>query len=147
MRDGHVEQIGTADEIYNRPATPFVAGFVGVSNILSGEAARVATGSPETVTVRPEKIRMTGLDEPPPPGESSLTGHVREVVYLGANTRFVVELDAGGELVVVQQNLRQSSMEALQVRGRAVRLVWDRLHSRRVGEDGSGSHGPREEGA
>jgi putative spermidine/putrescine transport system ATP-binding protein len=68
------------------------------------------------------------------------------VVYLGANTRYTVELDAGGELVVVQQNLTQSSMEALQVRGRAVRLVWDRLHSRRVHPDqAAGDPGEEEE--
>jgi putative spermidine/putrescine transport system ATP-binding protein len=54
------------------------------------------------------------------------------VVYLGAHTRYIVELDAGGELVVLQQNLAQSSMEALEVRGRPVRLAWDRQHSRTI---------------
>ncbi len=65
------------------------------------------------------------------------TGSVREVVYLGAITRYVVELDEGGELVVMQQNLETSSMEALQVRGKAVRLRWDRSNNRPV-EDPAG---------
>ena len=59
-------------------------------------------------------------------------GHVREVVYLGAVTRYIVPLDVGGELVVMQQNLTTSSMEALQVRGKSVRLVWDRRNNRPV---------------
>ena len=66
------------------------------------------------------------------------TGHVREVVYLGAVTRYVVDLDVGGELVVMQQNLTTSSMEALQVRGRAVRLIWERSYNRPV-EDAAGA--------
>ena len=57
------------------------------------------------------------------------------MVYLGALTRYIVALGGGGELVVVEQNLSTSSMEALQVRGRAVRLTWDRENSRRVGTD------------
>ena len=66
------------------------------------------------------------------PDVCTATGHVREVVYLGATTRYVVELDAGGSLVVMQQNLTTSSMEALQVRGKAVRLVWRRSNNRPV---------------
>ena len=74
--------------------------------------------------------------------------HVREVVYLGAVTRYIVALDVGGELVVMQQNLATSSMEALQVRGKAVRLVWDRRNNRPVeaaGGSTEGSADPEEE--
>ncbi len=127
---GRVEQIGTPAEVYEQPVSPFVAGFVGTSNTLSGPVARQVTGQDATITVRPEKIRMTAVHEPAGDGECTVTGHVRDVVYLGAVTRYVVELDPGGELVVLQQNLDQSSMSALEVQGEPVRLAWDRRHNR-----------------
>ncbi|MDP9342019.1 MAG: ABC transporter ATP-binding protein [Actinomycetota bacterium] len=136
MNLGRIEQVGTPAGVYEQPSTSFVAGFVGVSNVLSGDAAKAVTGSPQAFTVRPEKIRMVDPDAAAGPSESTATGHVREVVYLGAYTRYVVTLDSGGELVVVEQNLATSSMEALQVRGRPVRLVWDRQLNRPV-EDGT----------
>lgn len=129
---GTIEQVGTPAEVYERPATGFVAGFVGVSNIIEGEVARRIVGSDAAVTVRPEKIAMGEIDAPVGEGDCTATGHVREVVYLGAVTRYIVELDEGGTLVVLQQNLTTSSMEALQVRGKAVRLTWDRGSNRHV---------------
>jgi putative spermidine/putrescine transport system ATP-binding protein len=129
---GKVEQIGTPAEVYERPATGFVAGFVGVSNVLDGDAARHITGDSHAFTIRPEKIAMMDADAPAGPGQFATTGHVREVVYLGAITRYIVQLDVGGELVVMQQNLTTSSMQALQVRGKAVRLVWDSTNNRAV---------------
>ena len=143
---GKVEQVGTPAEVYERPATGFVAGFVGISNVLSGEPARAVTGSPDAFTIRPEKIHLAEMDREVGDGECTATGHVSEVVYLGALTRYIVSLDAGGELVVVQQNLSTSSMEALEVRGRAVRLVWDRQHNRPVEQatEGDGPRGPEE---
>ena len=77
---------------------------------------------------------MVDMERPAQEGECTATGHVREVIYLGAITRYVVALDAGGELVVMQQNLSTSSMEALQVQGRAVRLLWQRKNNRPVQE-------------
>lgn len=146
---GRAEQIGTPAEVYERPATGFVAGFVGISNVLEGEAASSVTGSPDAFTIRPEKIHLAGSDAKAGPDECTATGHVREVVYLGALTRYIVSLDAGGELVVVQQNLATSSMEALQVQGQAVRLVWSRHNNRPVAHAGGseGSGGPEEGGA
>ena len=118
--------------MYERPATGFVAGFVGVSNVLSGEVAKAITGDEHAFTIRPEKISMETGEGAVDPDRCTATGHVREVVYLGAVTRYIVELDSGRELVVMQQNLTTSSMEALQVRGRAVRLVWSRSNNRLV---------------
>jgi putative spermidine/putrescine transport system ATP-binding protein len=143
---GRIEQVGTPAEVYEQPATSFVAGFVGVSNVLSGEAARAVGGSSgEPITVRPEKIHMLDTGADPGEGNVALAGHVRSVVYLGALTRYTVELDLGGELVVVQQNLTRSSMEALEVRGRPVRLTWDPQHSRVIrSEQGDGPTGPGE---
>jgi len=131
---GRVEQVGTPAEVYENPATGFVAGFVGVSNVLEGEPARTITGDAHAVTIRPEKIAMVGPDRTLEDDECSADGRVREVVYLGSVTRYIVTLDAGGELVVMQQNLSTSSMEALQVKGRPARLVWKRSNNRPVEE-------------
>jgi putative spermidine/putrescine transport system ATP-binding protein len=125
-----------------------VAGFVGVSNTLSGESARVVTGSDQPITIRPEKIHLLDEDAVPGPNEASMTGDVRDVVYLGAVTRYIVELDVGGVLVVLQQNLRTSSMEVLEEKGRRVRLAWNREFSRSIHESdgGAGDPSPGEEG-
>ena len=116
FNEGRIEQIGAPAEVYERPATEFVAGFVGVSNVLERDGRKF--------TVRPEKIRMhadvDGDGEP---------GHIRDVVYVGMFTRYVVELDSGGELTVVRQNLETSSTDALESRGRRVRLEWRPEHT------------------
>ena len=137
---GRIEQVGSPAEVYERPATAFVAGFIGVSNVLEGMAAEALTGSAHAFTVRPEKIAIVGADASEDDSRCTATGRVREVVYLGAVTRYIVELDVGGELVVMQQNLATSSMEALQVRGSAMRLQWHRSNNRPVeaaGDEGS----------
>jgi putative spermidine/putrescine transport system ATP-binding protein len=116
FNEGRIEQIGAPAEVYERPATEFVAGFVGVSNVLERDGKKF--------TVRPEKIRMH-FDEA---GDGEL-GRIRDVVYVGMFTRYVVELDSGGELTVVRQNLETSSQEALESRGRRVRLEWRPEHT------------------
>ncbi len=131
---GRIEQIGSPADVYERPATRFVAGFVGTSNLLTGEAARTITGADGTYTVRPEKIHLADRDSTPGPDEASATGTIRDVVYLGPDTRYIVVLDAGGELVVTQQNIATSSMEALSAKGRTVRLTWKREHNLPVGD-------------
>ena len=125
---GLVEQVGTPADVYEHPVTPFVAGFVGTSNLLKGEDARAVMGVDGVYTVRPEKIRLGDPADGPGPDEQSALGHVRHVVYLGSDTRYTVALEAGGELVVTQQNLQTSSMEALAAQGRPVRLTWKRHH-------------------
>jgi len=134
MNAGRIEHVGTPAEVYEQPATSFVAGFVGVSNVLSGPAAAAITGSDHAFTIRPEKIRLARVEDEVGQEDCTATGHVREVVYLGALTRYIVDLDGGGQLVVTQQNLATSSMEALQVKGRAVRLLWDARLNRSVEE-------------
>jgi putative spermidine/putrescine transport system ATP-binding protein len=126
---GRIEQVGTPAEVYERPATQFVAGFVGTSNLLTGEVALQVVGEEGTYTVRPEKIHMTDPAVSVAPDECSALGHIRKVIYLGPETRYVVELDAGADLVVVQQNFSTSSSEALELEGNAVRLTWKRLHN------------------
>jgi putative spermidine/putrescine transport system ATP-binding protein len=117
-----------------------VAGFVGTSNLLRGEIAERIVGSSGTFTIRPEKIRLAEPDAPVGPEEASATGTVRSVVYLGPDTRYVVTLDAGSELVATQQNLATTSTEALAKEGKAVRLVWERQHQLPIA-DGAASGG------
>ncbi|HEX3428117.1 MAG TPA: ABC transporter ATP-binding protein, partial [Candidatus Limnocylindrales bacterium] len=133
---GRIEQIGAPAEVYERPRTPFVAGFVGTSNLLRGEVARAIVGEAGTFTIRPEKIRIAAADASVASDETSATGRIRSVVYLGPDTRYVVTLDAGAELVVTQQNLTTSSMEALALDGTAVRLIWKRQHNFPVADSG-----------
>ncbi len=136
FNQGKIEQIGSPAEIYEHPVTPFVAGFVGVSNLVSGEVAQAITGSPETFSVRPEKIHLGDPDAPVSDEMYGADGRIREVVYLGLYTRYIVELERGSELTVVEQNLHTTSMEALAARGRRVRLTWYRRHNRTVVENG-----------
>ncbi|MEK6588764.1 MAG: ABC transporter ATP-binding protein, partial [Chloroflexota bacterium] len=132
---GRVVQIGSPAELYEHPASPFVAGFVGFSNLISGELAGRITGSADTFSVRPEKIRLQPREQPSPNGYCSVEGKVRDVVYLGVHTRYLIELESGGDLTVVEQNRDTTSMDVLSARGRVVRLVWDPGHNRRVAEE------------
>jgi putative spermidine/putrescine transport system ATP-binding protein len=132
FNDGRIQQIGTPADVYEHPATKFVAGFVGTSNLLTGEAARALIGEDGVFTVRPEKIRLADPAEQPATDEQSADGHIREVIYLGPDTRYLVHLDVGGDLVVTQQNLETSSMEVLSAQGEAVRLTWKRKHVLRL---------------
>ena len=136
LNEGKVEQVGTPAEVYERPGSVFVAGFVGVSNLLREEAAKAITGQERTFTVRPEKIRIVAPETSAGPTQCTASGHVKHVVYIGALTRYIVELDLGPELVVIQQNLEVSSMEALEIRGRQVLLMWDREHNRFIDDSG-----------
>jgi len=125
---GRVEQVGTPAEIYEHPATEFVADFVGTSNLLDGELATRLVGRAGRCAIRPEKIRL--LDAPSGPSSGDLTAHgtVATVVYLGAETRYIIRLDGGGELMVTQQNLQSSSAEAHAAKGRRVVLAWRPEH-------------------
>ena len=128
FNEGRIEQIGAPADVYERPATRFVAGFVGTSNLLTGAVAEAIVGRAGTFTVRPEKIRIADPSAAVEADENTALGHIRDVVYLGPDTRFIVALDAGSELVVTRQNLATSSTEALALQGQAVRLVWKRQH-------------------
>jgi putative spermidine/putrescine transport system ATP-binding protein len=134
---GRIEQVGAPADVYERPATRFVAGFVGTSNLLTGDAARTIVGRAGTFTVRPEKIHLASPDTEPSGDEVAATGRVREVVYVGPDTRYIVRLDAGAELVVTEQNLRTTSSEALAQQGREVRLIWKRQHCLPVADGGA----------
>jgi putative spermidine/putrescine transport system ATP-binding protein len=126
---GRIEQVGTPSEVYEHPASPFVAGFVGTANLITGSAAQRLVGRPGTFSVRPEKIRVDVHPAgEPPPGMQSVTGTVAEVVYAGAATRFVVDVEGGTRLVALQQNSQTSSTDLLDLRRAPIRLSWDRQH-------------------
>jgi putative spermidine/putrescine transport system ATP-binding protein len=120
---GRIVQVGAPAEVYERPATEFVAGFVGTSNVLLRSGRRF--------TVRPEKIRLLpGTNGAGAPGGLIVErGRVIDVSYVGPLTRYVVALDAGGELQVVRQNLETTSEEALEEQGREVQVAWREEHT------------------
>jgi len=134
FREGKIEQIGSPAEIYEHPATSFVAGFVGTSNLVSGEMANRIIGRSLTFSIRPEKIHLGDVNAEITPDSYSTSGVVRDVVYLGLYTRYLVELADGGELVVVEQNLKTTSMDVLKIKGRQVLLHWKKEHIREVGK-------------
>ena len=136
FNDGRIEQVGAPAEVYERPTTKFVAGFVGTSNLITGDAARQVLGKDGSFTIRPEKINLAAPDTAVGADEHSAGGRIRAVSYLGPDTRYWVALDAGSELIVTQQNFATTSTEALAQEGKAVRLIWKRQHELSVA-DGS----------
>jgi spermidine/putrescine transport system ATP-binding protein len=150
MNDGLIEQLGSPREVYERPATKFVAGFIGTSNVLSGTIGRteagtgiIEPGAGERIlvpaateagddvefTVRPEKIDVRA-EEPDGDG-CRLRGTVTEVVYLGTFTNYNVTTSTGAEVVVFVQNV--SSADDVATRGDSVWLSWDPRHSYVIG--------------
>jgi len=121
---GRIEQVGVPAEIYEHPATAFVADFVGVSNVCSGEFAQRLAGSAQAFAIRPEKISLTAAGELVPDGWLSAAGQVRTITYHGATTRYAVTVDGGGELAVMRQN--SSDGRAAAAIGDAVRVSWPR---------------------
>jgi putative spermidine/putrescine transport system ATP-binding protein len=113
LNAGSIEQVGGPVEVYEQPLTAFVAGFIGVSNLIERDG--------RTITVRPEKLTLIEEDEPEQPGAHTEPGQVRDVIYAGVLTRYVVDLDAGGELVVSRQNAEARTGIAA---GSRVRIAW-----------------------
>ncbi len=128
FNDGRIEQIAAPAEVYERPATEFVAGFVGISNVLERDGRRFV--------VRPEKIRILDQGEEPYAGAHVERGRIRDVVYVGMVNRYIVDLEAGGQLTVVKQNLETSSQDVVEARGAEVRLEWRPEQTYEIGERG-----------
>lgn len=128
FNEGRIEQLASPVELYERPATAFVAGFVGTSNLLRDDVARTVLGTDGTFMIRPEKVRLAAPDAAPAPGDGLCVaeGTVREVVYLGSSTHTVVDLDAGTSLTVAHPNA--DALDSLERRGTRVTLSWRRDH-------------------
>jgi putative spermidine/putrescine transport system ATP-binding protein len=126
FREGRVEQVASPIELYERPASAFVAGFVGTSNRIGGDVARRLLGTPGEYAVRPERLRVVTSGEPVESGEVALPGTVREVVYLGPITHAIVELDAGPSLTVSRPNTGSASDPPLAASDRPVAVALHR---------------------
>ena len=129
---GRIEQIGTPSELYERPVSQFVASFVGTSNVLSGDVAHRLLGEYGTFMVRPERVRLAAPGTAADPDDVISEGVVRGVQYLGSHTRCHVELDAGVQLVVDDQNRSDSTVDAQSLVGTRVVLAWRRDQVRKI---------------
>jgi putative spermidine/putrescine transport system ATP-binding protein len=134
---GQIEQVGTPVDVYEHPASDFVAGFIGISNVIEREGSHI--------TVRPEKIRILGADATASDDDHVETGTISEVVYVGMVTRFRVALDEGGELVVAVQNYDAPTGQERR-RGEQVRVAWHAAHGITVEQEPAGSSEGRGEG-
>jgi putative spermidine/putrescine transport system ATP-binding protein len=126
FNQGRIEQVGAPAEVYEHPRSQFIAGFVGVSNVLERGGRRF--------TIRPEKVRLL---EGPHDGLHTEPGVVRDVAYAGMITRYLVDLRDGGELHVVHQNLETTSSQALEQQGREVTVGWSEAHTYAIPEEGT----------
>ncbi|HEU4737055.1 MAG TPA: ABC transporter ATP-binding protein [Solirubrobacterales bacterium] len=117
---GRIEQVSSPVELYERPATEFVAGFVGVSNLLERDGSRF--------TIRPEKVQLVD-PAAAPNGLRTERGRIAGVAYAGMVTRYTVALDAGGELQVIRQNVEGTSVDAASEQGREVIVGWRPEHT------------------
>jgi len=155
MNRGHYEQLADPETLYERPQTRFVAGFLGVSNLLSGTvlekgapyaSVRLAdeavvrvpeaavNGSADVeVGVRPEKIRLFGADTVPPSGLNVLSGTVLDASYLGVSTQYVIETRNGSRISVYEQNVERTIHGSLHRPGEEVHLAWSPDHTFAVG--------------
>jgi spermidine/putrescine transport system ATP-binding protein len=160
MNRGHYEQLGDPEALYERPETRFVAGFLGVSNLLAatreseadgyatyrlagGAAVRVpralvegATG-PVSIGVRPEKIRLLEASEDVQPGLNRLTGVIADASYIGVSTQYMVALPDRRRVTVYEQNVERATKAELWNPGEAVQLAWLPEHSFVVADSGS----------
>ncbi len=147
MRDGNLEQIAPAGEIYQKPLTRFVAGFIGASNFFEatveerrGRSARLVTGSgvrldvddmgavqgdKVVVTVRPEAVSVSPLaaDSTESPGNST-TARVEQVVYRGFMLHYYLRLDNGEPMIAYRQTQTEGFTNAVSAAGDRVRLSW-----------------------
>jgi putative spermidine/putrescine transport system ATP-binding protein len=132
---GRIEQLGTPMEVYQNPRTAFVAGFVGVSNILDAALAQRITGVATAMALRPERIRVQAPGHLPLGNECAASGRVSDMEFLGAHTRLTVALDGGGELTALMQNAGAASGPMLNP-GDAVQLCWQREDARALSTEG-----------
>ena len=132
FNQGKIEQIGTPEEIYNRPATKFVAGFLGAANIIDGPSAAKIFGSERTVSIRPERIVLQSSNFTAKKGETSMPGVVVEKVFVGANTIYLIESDFGTKISVSTTNTELPADDKSFVTGDRVTAVWRDIHASEI---------------
>ncbi|MBH0082213.1 ABC transporter ATP-binding protein [Salinibacterium sp. SWN167] len=129
FNNGRVEQVGTAREVYEFPATEFVARFLGLSNLIPAELSADGAQS----SVRPERVRLLTADTAASAGTVSLLGTVAETVYTGPTTRFLVDTESGVRVIAERANDHHPSAESAFARGDRVRVEWTTDHASRIG--------------
>lgn len=166
MNQGHYEQLGDPETLYEHPTTRFVASFLGVSNLIRGTLDGTANGyalirmaddtrvrvpaavaaaadagdrGPIEVGVRPEKIRISTGDEAVPPGHNRLAGTIADASYIGVSTQYIVEARGGARVSVYEQNVERATKAELWSPGEQVTLSWSPDHSFVVRESDSGA--------
>ncbi len=131
FNNGRIEQVGSARDVYEEPQTEFVARFLGLSNVIGAPLAEELTGTRQTMSIRPERVRLRSSAEALIGGEVGLVGTVSEVVYTGPATRFLITTDAGIDLIAEQPNAHDAAGTA-PARGDRVRVTWDPTHAARL---------------
>jgi putative spermidine/putrescine transport system ATP-binding protein len=126
FNEGKIEQIGTPSEIYDEPQTVFVAGFVGTSNIIRGALAERITDENKAFSIRPEKISLFNNAAQVSANMFSIAGTIRDITYLGMYTRYLLDLNLGGELIVAQQNFQDDVTIASVERNAQVVAAWSK---------------------
>lgn len=128
FNEGRVEQVGTPEEVYERPATRFVAGFLGAANIVSGEPAKKIFGRPTTVSIRPERMRLQAPSYSATSDEMAIAATVKEAAFVGANTVYVVDTDDGVRLSISRTNTQSPGHDNRFAAGDRVLAVWLHRH-------------------
>lgn len=120
FNNGRIEQVDSPRDLYMRPRTPFVAGFVGTSNVFDPLMAEKLCGMTGSFALRPEHIRLNI------PGEMQANGTIQAVQYQGAATRFELTLSGGEKLLVSQANMTGEELPATLTPGQQVMVSWSR---------------------
>ena len=126
---GAIEQIGTPQQVYEKPESTFVARFLGVSNVFSGQAAQEIFGSTATVNIRPERIRLVPADTKPQSNERGIVGTIIEASYIGATTIFLIQTESGQKVIATRLNEELPDQVNRFVTGDRVGAVWKSDHS------------------
>jgi putative spermidine/putrescine transport system ATP-binding protein len=129
FNEGSIEQIGTPQQVYEKPQTKFVASFLGVSNIFEGAAAKEIFGSPTMVNIRPERIKLVPADTNLNTGESGVVGTIIEASYIGATTIFLIQTQSGQRVIATRINEELPDQINRFETGDRVGAVWKSDHS------------------
>nr|WP_312855701.1 ABC transporter ATP-binding protein [Paeniglutamicibacter cryotolerans] len=121
FNDGKIDQVGTPEDLYERPATRFVATFLGNTNLIEGDLARELTGTTALLSLRPERISVRDAAATPEPGHSSVAAVIEEIIYTGPTIRYIARTPGGDTLMVQEQNDARATNA---LRGQRVRLEW-----------------------
>ena len=129
FNEGSIEQIGTPQQVYEKPQTKFVASFLGVSNIFEGAAAKEIFGSPTMVNIRPERVKLVPEATKLSAGESGVVGTIIEASYIGATTIYVIQTQSGQKLIATRLNEELPDQINRFETGDRVGAVWKSDHS------------------